>query len=150
MKSNLEPGVKGLALKSKAITKRSLEKSLSWAKRHYKDYSNYVVNYTKTRKVEHNLQFILRELLFQGFIPEEKFTKKPECNYIITNRLIFGKRYIYPEHFGHDFSIINKGYRNIYEAINYIGVSGYTKVDVKFTRIKEENGGNNKGKKRRK
>lgn len=148
MNNDLEIGIKCLALKYKGITKKSLERSLKWAKRHYKRYSNYLVYENHFRRYEHREVYLEKEFLFRGFIPEDSYKKKPEFNYFISNRKINGKRYIYPKPFGRDISIINQGYQNIYEAINYIGVEGYTKVDIRFTKPPENNG--NKKKQRKK
>jgi hypothetical protein len=147
MKSDLEIGIKCLALKYKAVTKKSLEKSLSWSKRHYKRYSQYLVYKNHFRRYEHRENYIEQEFLFRGFVPEDSFKKKSGCNYIISNRKINGKKYIYPDHFGRDISIINQGYRNIYEVINFIGVEGYTKIDVKFTKLPENGNKKNRRKK---
>ena len=146
--NDLEIGIKCLALKYNGITKKSLERSLRWAKRHYKRYSNYLVYENHFRRYEYQEVYLEKEFLFRGFVPEDSYKKKPEFNYIISNRKINGKRYIYPKPFGRDISIINQGYQNIYEAINYIGVEGYTKVDIKFTKLPENNG--NKKKRRKK
>ncbi len=100
------------------------------------------------RRYEYQEVYLEKEFLFRGFVLEDSYKKKPEFNYIISNRKINGKRYIYPKPFGRDISIINQGYQNIYEAINYIGVEGYTKVDIKFTKLPENNG--NKKKRRKK
>lgn len=100
------------------------------------------------RRYEYQEVYLEKEFLFRGFVLEDSYKKKSEFNYIISNRKINGKRYIYPKPFGRDISIINQGYQNIYEAINYIGVEGYTKVDIKFTKLPENNG--NKKKRRKK
>ena len=151
MKSNLEFSIKALALKYRGVTKESLEKSLKWAKRHYKRYKEYLLKVNHYRIYERNDRYILKELLFQGFIPIEKFHKKAECNYIQTNRKIQGHIYIYPVHAGHDISIIRQGYIPIYELMDTVGLPGYTKVDVvSELNDKPLENGNKKNRKKRK
>lgn len=137
-----------MALKYRGVSKKSLERSLRWAKRNYKRYSNYLVYENHFRRYEHKEEYLEKEFLFRGFVTEDLFKKKSDFNYIISNRKINGKRYIYPRHFGRDISIIDRGYQNIYEAIGFIGVEGYTKIDVRFTKLPENNG--NKKKRRKK
>lgn len=150
MKSNLDPLVKNLALKYKVYTKKSLERSLRWAKRHYKKYLNYLVTEDFYRRYEHKEKYIYKEFIFQGFVPEEEFKKKPECNYLISNRSILGKKLIYPVHCGHNYETIKKGYPEIYSMLDVAGVPGYTKVDVKFVKLKEDGDNKKKRKRRRK
>lgn len=151
MKSKLEFPIKALALKYKGITKESLESSLKWAKRHYKSYNKYLLTTNFHRIYERKDKYILKELLFQGFVPLEKFHKKAECNYVQTNKKIQGAIYIYPVHAALDIRVIRKGYIPIYELMRNIGLPGYTKVDV-VSSIDDkllENGNTKKRKKRK-
>ena len=84
------------------------------------------------RNYEYNEKYIYKELLFQGFIKESDFKKKRKCNYIISNRQIMGNLLIFPMHGALNHNLIIKGYPNIYTLNDKIGLSGYTKVDIKI------------------
>lgn len=144
--------VKSLALKYKGVTKEPLDKSLTWAKRKYKKYQDYIINKVEYRRpIEQNEDYVYQELVFQGFVPESEFKKKAGFNYLQTNRKIKGQILIYPVHAAHDWELIRKGYPDIYSLLSVAGVPGWVKVDVKFERIKEKgNDGNKKSRKRRK
>lgn len=132
MKSDLEPCIKGLALKYRSLYKKSLEQSLKWAKEHYKEYTKYIVYNTKTRKIETNENYIYKEFIFQGFIDIRKFKKKDGFNYLISNKPIKGVKLIYPVHAARNIDLIKEGYPNIYDLVDRVGVQGYTRTDIKF------------------
>ena len=77
-------------------------------------------------------EFILKELLIQGFVPMSEFPMKMQTGwyaYLVTNRKVCGDYYIYPEHFAHDYRAYKKGYRDIHIALNSgIGQEGYTRI----------------------
>lgn len=147
-RSDLSPSIKGLALKYKGLTKDSLENSLRWAKRKHKKYSQYLLTKDHYRKpIETNENYVYKELIFQGFVPESQFKKKPECNYLQTNRKVKGEILIYPVHCRHGYTGKNE-YPEIYSMLSVAGLPGWVKVDVKFERIKED-GANKKNRKRK-
>lgn len=56
-------------------------------------------------------EFILKELLIQGFVPMSEFPMKMKTGwyvYLVTNRKVCGDYYIYPEHFAHDYRAYKK------------------------------------------
>lgn len=131
-KSNLYPLEKELALKYKKVSGKTIEQSLKWAKRKYNKFIKYLNTIDDCRNYEYNEKYIYKELLFQGFIKESEFKKKRKCNYIISNRQIMGNLLIFPMHGALNHNLIIKGYPNIYTLNDKIGLSGYTKVDIKI------------------
>lgn len=152
MKSNLEPCIKGLALKYKAFYKKSLENSLRWAKRNYDRYQGYVSNHWDSFKYETNLNYIRDEFLFQGFIPEHKLWKtilpkyKAIHFFFITSNCTFdGEKLIYPVPCTVYADYLNQGYPNIYNLLSRVGIPGFTQVDERLIKI-NKNGNKKKHK----
>lgn len=124
-----------MALAYKAITKRSAISSIRWTRRHWDEYNKAVLHRKGNMPlIRRSLKekYILKELLTQGFIPISEFSMKTKTGwyaYLITNQKLCGERYIYPEHFAHDYRALKKGYRYIYTALNSgIGQEGYTRI----------------------
>lgn len=121
-----------IALAYKAITGKSSIRSIRWVKRHWQEYSEFVLNrlqYPVPLIIHLKPRYARKELLCQGFVPISEFpmrTRSGKYAYIISNELLPGEKLIYPEHFVHG---IRKGYRNIYQdGLRCYGVSGYTQV----------------------
>lgn len=134
-KSDLDWGQIKVAMAYKAITKRSPISSIRWTKRHWNEYrkavSQRLGDMPQVRRLLKE-EFILKELLIQGFIPMSEFPMKTKTGwyaYLVTNRKVCGDYYIYPEHFAHDYRAYKKGYRDIHIALNSgIGQEGYTRI----------------------
>lgn len=129
MKSDILPKVKIFALHISEVTGYNLRKSLKLASEWYDEYLTFLVEKDHYRKPAIRPKLAIRELLFQGFILEEDFKKKEGCNYVITNINIGKKNYIYPVHC---FNGYHRRRPYIYKIMNYVGVPGYTGVDIKF------------------
>ena len=67
-------------------------------------------------------KYIVKELVFQGFVPMEDFKLNSRYGYFRTNRRIEGKFYIYPMKFSDDYSTLRRGKYPYY--INYLGLIG--------------------------
>lgn len=134
MKSPLTPKQKDLALRYKAVTKCSIKEALRFAKKYSDDYSRYFSrreNYTPNHR-ETNMEYIYKEFIFQGFVPEDKFKKKPHRHYLVSNKPIRGKILIYPVHAWHDIRYRKEGEPWIYDLLDQVGVPGYTRVDLEY------------------
>lgn len=134
-KSDLGWGQIKVALAYKSITKRSTISSIRWTKRHWDEYKKAVSQRLGDMPQVRRLlkeEFILKELLIQGFVPMSEFPMKMKTGwyaYLVTNRKVCGDYYIYPEHFAHDYRAYKKGYMDIHIALNSgIGQEGYTRI----------------------
>lgn len=134
MKSPLSHNQKDLALRYKSVTKCTLREALRFSKRYYEDYVRYCSrrdNYIPVKQ-ETNIEYIYKEFLFQGFIPEEEFKKKRNRLYLVSNRPIKGKILIYPVHAWHNIQYRKEGEPWIYDLLNQVGVPGFTRVNLSY------------------
>lgn len=134
MKSHLSIRQKDLALRYKVVTKCSIREALRFSKKYHKDYVKYCSrrdNYIPVKQ-ETNIEYIYKEFIFQGFIPEDKFKKKRNRLYLISNRPIKGKILIYPVHAWHDIRYREKDEPWIYDLLNEVGVPGFTRVNLDY------------------
>ena len=77
-----------------------------------------------------------KQLEYRGFVPLEKYPKyNPDkyC-YIMANRLIEGKEYIYPAKFTHNYKLMKKGIPDIHKEFALIAIMGYTRIQ--YSKIK--------------
>lgn len=125
---------KDFALRYKAVTKCSLREAFRFSKKYYEDYCRYRSrkdNYIPDKR-ETNIEYIYKEFLFQGFVPEEEFKKKKHRLYLISNKPIKGKILIYPVHAWHDVRYRKEGEPWIYDLLNQVGVPGFTRVNLSY------------------
>lgn len=133
--SNLDWAKIKVALAYRAITGKTSIRSIRWTKRHWDEYQSSVLlrrgGMPETRR-RVSERFILKELISQGWVPLEEFQMKLKTGwyaYLMTSRKLFGKHYIYPEHFANDYRAHKKGYKYINEALNSgLGHEGYTRI----------------------
>lgn len=134
MKSPLSIKQKCFALTYKSEVKCTLKEALEFSKRYYEDYVRYCsrrVNYIPA-KTETNIEYIYKEFIFQGFIPEDQFKKKRNRLYLVSNRPIKGKILIYPVHAWHDIRYKKDDEPWIYDLLNKVGVPGFTRVNLDY------------------
>lgn len=81
-------------------------------------------------KPEYKIRFVIKELLFRGFIPISEYTRyHKRYTYITSNFLYNGELLIYPKRFGFTAKEINeKGYINIFDIFNEYCLQGFTKI----------------------
>lgn len=134
MKSPLSHKQKDFALRYKAITKCSIKEALAFSKKYYKDYVRYCSRRDNYIPVYHetNIEYIYKEFIFQGFIPEDEFKKKRHRLYLISNRPIKGITFIYPVHAWHNINYKSEGEPWIYDLLNEVGVPGFTRVNLDY------------------
>lgn len=134
MRSPLTPNQKDLALRYKSVTKCFIKEALKFAERYYQDYVDYFSrrdNYIPDKR-ETNMNYIYKEFLFRGFVPEGEFKKKKHRHYLVSNRPICGTYFIYPVHAWHDIRYRKEGEPWIYDLLNQVGVPGFTRVNIDY------------------
>ena len=132
-KKKLSINVKCLALRYKSITHSSLAEAFEWAVKNYDRYLTYEGKHWEQRRYEPNGPYLEKEFIFRGYVPIDSFAKEPGYNYIQSNTLINGTKYIYPKKCCRfwDNPNYNK-YPNPYEFHHEVGITGYTGVDVNY------------------
>lgn len=74
-------------------------------------------------------RFIKKSLLFQGFISLESIKLRSSYAYIMTNRLIENKIWVYPIRLSDNYKIMKKGkYLSYTEVFGKVGIPGITKI----------------------
>lgn len=74
-------------------------------------------------------RFIKKSLLFQGFISLESIKLRSSYAYIMTNRLIENKIWVYPIRLSDNYKTMIKGkYHSYTEVIGKVGIPGITKI----------------------
>lgn len=75
-----------------------------------------------------NLSFILKELIFQGFVPIDTVRINKRYGYFMTNTPLHGITYIYPKKFADSYNTLTKTKKPYYlNAMGKIGIMGITK-----------------------
>lgn len=132
--SELPDNVKYLALRYKSISKCSIKKALRWARRNWDSYNTYTAKNFNYYRHEKNGPYLEKEFIFRGFIPKDKFSKKPGFNYIESNQPINGKFYIFPKKLTIS-CMVKRWYKypNAYNFHSEIGIPDFTKVDFDYS-----------------
>lgn len=74
-------------------------------------------------------RFIKKSLLFQGFVPLEDIKIRKSYAYIMTNRMIENKIWVYPVRLSDNYRIMKKGkYKSYTEVFGKVGIPGITKI----------------------
>lgn len=74
-------------------------------------------------------RFIKKSLLFQGFISLEGIKLRSSYAYIMTNRMIENKIWVYPIRLSDNYKSIPKGKYKFYtEVFGKVGIPGITKI----------------------
>lgn len=133
MKTKLPINVKCLALRYKSINRGSLEEAFQWAKDNYLRYIAYEGKHWAQIRYEKNSKYLEKEFIFRGYVPSNSYKKEPGYNYIQSNQPINGTRYVYPQKCCRrgDIPDHNK-WPNPYDYATWVGISGYTRVDVNY------------------
>lgn len=91
-------------------------------------YRDFIINngmYSPQFKED---KYLVKELIFQGFVPIENFKINSRYGYFRTNRPIGGKFYIYPMKFSDDYSTLRRGkYPYYINNMGLIGIPGLTR-----------------------
>lgn len=89
----------------------------------------YTPDKLQIKKRETNDKYLIKEFEFQGFIPLYKFKKfNPNYNHIISNKMLNGTYWIYPENFYLSSLDRDKGLRYIYDVFMLYGIQGFTMI----------------------
>lgn len=70
----------------------------------------------------HDDRYILKELIFQGFVEINDIRINPKYGYFVTNRFIRGKLLVYPKKFSDNYYTLKKSRKPFYQ--NYTGNYG--------------------------
>lgn len=133
-KSDLSDNQKYLALRYKSITKVSLKEAFSWAKLNWEEYLLYTGMHWDSYRIEENNKYLEKEFISRGYIPRDTFEKEEDFNYIESNQMINGKYYILPIKGVKNYQSKDWGkYPYIYKMQEDYGISGYTRIDVKYS-----------------
>lgn len=74
-------------------------------------------------------RFIKKSLLFQCFVPLENIKIRKSYAYIMTNRMIENKIWVYPVKLSDNYRIMKKGkYKSYTEVFGKVGIPGITKI----------------------
>ena len=74
-------------------------------------------------------RFIKKSLLFQGFVPLESIKLRRSYAYIMTNRMIENKIWVYPIRLSDNYKTMIKGkYKSHTEVFGKVGIPGITKI----------------------
>lgn len=74
-------------------------------------------------------RFIKKSLLFQGFVPLESIKLRRSYAYIMTNRMIENKIWVYPIRLSDNYKTMVKGkYKSYTEVFGKVGIPGITKI----------------------
>ncbi len=74
-------------------------------------------------------RFIKKSLLFQGFTSLESIKLRSSYAYIMTNRLIENKIWVYPIRLSDNYKTMKKGkYLSYTEVFGKVGIPGITKI----------------------
>lgn len=75
-------------------------------------------------------RFIKKSLLFQCFVPLEDIKIRKSYAYIMTNRMIENKIWVYPVRLSDNYRIMKKGkkYKSYTEVFGKVGIPGITKI----------------------
>lgn len=91
-------------------------------------YRDFIINngmYSPQFKED---KYLVKELIFQGFVPIEDFKINSRYGYFRTNRPVDGKFYIYPMKFSDDYSTLRRGkYPYYINNMGLIGIPGLTR-----------------------
>lgn len=71
-----------------------------------------------------------KQFTFKGFIPLEEYKRyNPDkyC-YIMANRLLDGKQYIYPAKFTNNYKLMRRGIPDIHQVFGLIALPGFTRI----------------------
>lgn len=139
-KQSLLPGVQLLALKIKKLYDTDLDKSISLAIKYLPKYLEWLPSRTGVTLVK-NIKDIhhVSELECRGYkrLPSKNFKRSlrklglnEKGNYIMTNRVIDGDLWIYPEDMAHDYKELREGKHYIWATMALAGVPGITKVYI--------------------
>lgn len=131
-RNDLHPHEKGLALKYKSLTGKSIERCFKFAKRNYNKYIEAISKHPEIQRyMEIKEKYIYKELIFQGFVPVSKFKRNPSLSYLVSRGTINGVRLIYPVHGASNFHLMKNGVSNIWKILGEAGVEGWVKLDLK-------------------
>lgn len=74
-------------------------------------------------------RFLKKALLFQGFVPMDSIKIRSAYAYIMTNRMIEGKIWVYPLRLSDNYKTMQKGkYKSYTELFGKVGIPGITKI----------------------
>lgn len=74
-------------------------------------------------------RFLKKALLFQGFVSLESIKLRSKYAYIMTNRMIEGKTWVYPIKLSDNYKTMQKGKYQFYtELFGRVGIQGIIKV----------------------
>lgn len=71
-------------------------------------------------------RFIKKSLLFQGFVPLESIKLRRSYAYIMTNRMIENKIWVYPIRLSDNYKTMK--YKSYIEVFGKVGIPGITKI----------------------
>lgn len=146
-KQSLLPGVQLLALKIKKLYGTDLDKSISLAIKYLPHYLKWLPSRTGVTRVK-NVKDIhhVSELECRGYkrLPSKNFKRglrklglNENGHYIITNRVIDGSLWVFPEDMAHSYKDLREGKHYIWTTMALAGVPGITKVYINDTKHQE-------------
>jgi hypothetical protein len=78
-------------------------------------------------------RFLKKALLFQGFVSLEKVKIRKAYAYIMTNRMIENKIWVYPIRLADNYKTMKKGKYKFYtECFGKVGIPGITKIKYSY------------------
>lgn len=78
-------------------------------------------------------RFLKKALLFQGFVSLEKVKIRKAYAYIMTNRMIENKIWVYPIRLADNYKTMKKGKYQFYtECFGKVGIPGITKIKYSY------------------
>lgn len=118
-------------MRYKSITKCSLKEAYVWAERHWKRYNQYTATHLYEYRREKNGPYLEKEFISRGYVPYNSFRKRWGFDYIVSNQLINGTKYIYPQKC--TCGVYRKNWRDYPYSYDYhaeVSIMGYTKVEI--------------------
>lgn len=74
-------------------------------------------------------KYLKRQLLFLGYQPESKVKMRSKFAYFMTNRMLEGEYFVYPERFCDNYKTLKNGKYKFYEQnMGLYGIPGITKI----------------------
>lgn len=95
----------------------------------YEDFEKWCLTRT-VFKIPEKERYALRELEFRGFIPLENLIdyNPKKYDYIVSNKTLEGRIYIYPKKYAKNYKSMKKGYEDIHKEFPLIALEGWTKI----------------------
>lgn len=104
------------------------------AKRDYLDlFNNASVEFAGY--IPHD-KYLKRQLIFMGYVPLSEYKVRSKYCYFITNRMIEGEYWIYPQRFSDNYKTLQKGkYPYFQDYLGLYGLPGITRTKFSNERI---------------